>query len=276
MVNRCYPQPVDNEKLEAFFGQIAAARNVTIDIDTISSDSYLTTFFTTTWHLRGYIFGFGLGISFLIGFLYLYMLRIPGLLTVVIWSILIFLLVFLLVCAFCLWDQANRWQNPEDNEPERSDTEVYSAYALSYILMGLSILYLCLILVLRTRIQLAIGIVKETALALSAMPVMVLMPVFQSIGMFMFLIPWTAYVIYLASSGEVEIHTSDVNPDVKYRTFNYDENTKYAFLYMLFTYYWTSEFIIALGQIIIAASFAAWYFTREKSFMMNDKFYWVR
>lgn len=277
VVNRCYPQPIDENELTAFLGNIAAARNITIQIDTGGEESYsyLTTFFTAIWNLRGYIFGFGLGISFLVAFLYLYMLRIPGLLTVIIWSILIFLWVFMLVCAFCLWDQANRWENPKHNEPERSDTEIYSTYVLSYILMGLSVLYLCFIIVLRSRIQLAIGIVKEAARALAAMPALILMPIIQSVGLLLFLVPWSIYVLYIASSGEAEIHTSSVNPAVKYRTFNYDENTKYAFVYMAFSYYWTSEFIIALGQLSVAASFAAWYFTRDKSMLMNDKVFWV-
>ena len=240
-----------------------------------TSERYLTSFFTAVWYLRGYIFGFGLGIAFALAIIYLYVLRIPGLLTLVVWTILLLLLAFLLVAAFCLWDQANRWNDPPDGAPERTTTEINCMYAFSYIMMAISALYVCFLIVMCKRIQLAIGIVKEAARALAAMPVLILMPVVQFLSLLIFLVPWTAYVIYIASSGEVQVHESSSNPDVKYRTFEYDRNTKYAFLYMLFTYYWTSEFIIALGQLTIAGSFAGWYFTREKGMVMNSTVYWV-
>ena len=38
----------------------------------------------------------------------------------------------------------------------------------------------------------------------------------------------------------------------------------------------TSEFIIAVGQLIIALSFSTWYFTRDKSTIGPSTVYWVR
>ena len=35
--------------------------------------------------------------------------------------------------------------------------------------------------------------------------------------------------------------------------------------YLLFCYYWTSEFITALGQIIMAMAVSYWYFSRNKA-----------
>lgn len=275
VVNRCFPLSVDLNKTATVAERYIETDGVLFEYTGDTSERYLTTFFSSVWYLRGYIFGFGLGIAFLLSILFLYVLRIPGLLTVVIWSILLLLLAFLLTAAFCLWDQANRWKNPPADEPDRSQTEINSMYVFSYILMAVSVLYICFLVVMRKRIQLAIGIVKEAARALAAMPVLIFLPVVQSIGILIFLIPWTIYVLYVASSGDVVVHESSLNPDVKYRSFEYDRNTQYAFLYLLFTYYWTSEFIIALGQLTIAAAFAGWYFTREKSMLMNSTVYWV-
>lgn len=50
-----------------------------------------------------------------------------------------------------------------------------------------------------------------------------------------------------------------------YRYFEYDQNQKYAFLYMLFSYFWTSEFIVAMGQLIVALAVSMWYFNKDKA-----------
>lgn len=33
------------------------------------------------------------------------------------------------------------------------------------------------------------------------------------------------------------------------KTFTYNDNIRYAALYLLFSYFWTSEFIVAIGQV---------------------------
>ena len=44
---------------------------------------------------------------------------------------------------------------------------------------------------------------------------------------------------------------------------------------MLFCWFWTSEFIIAMGQLTIALSLVAWYFTRDKGKIGNVTVYWA-
>lgn len=34
------------------------------------------------------------------------------------------------------------------------------------------------------------------------------------------------------------------------KDFKYTDNMRYAALYLLFAYFWTSEFIVAMGQVI--------------------------
>lgn len=274
LVNRCFPLPLDKNTSD---WAMTEGGKYGLDTDAIpleySSDaqSYLTSFFITMWYLRGYIFGFGLGISVLVAFIYLYLLRIPGLLFWIIWSILLSVFALLLVGALLLREKAMDWQDDDD----RTKSEVTSMFVISYILLAICGLYLCFLVVMRKRINLAIGIVKEAARALAAMPMILALPLVQVTGLLLFLIPWVAYVIFLASSGDVKTYESDTDSSVKYRTFEYDNNTKYAFLYLLFAYFWTSEFIIAIGQITVAASFAGWYFTREKSVLMNSKVIWA-
>lgn len=81
----------------------------------------------------------------------------------------------------------------------------------------------------------------------------------QVIGVAIFLVPWVIFSLYLASSGEVSVTKYEVNGvSVSYREFEYTDNIRYAGLYMLFIWFWTTQFIIALGQIIIAMAVAKW------------------
>ena len=79
--------------------------------------------------------------------------------------------------------------------------------------------------------------------------------------------------MFLASSGELVIVQGTY---FSYREFQYDNNTKYTFLYLLFCWFWTSQFIVAIGQMVIALSIVAWYFNRDKSKVGNNTLLWVR
>ena len=181
--------------------------------------------------------------------------------------------VILAVGSIMLYTLAQQWADNED----KKTSEVRTLQALSIIGFVLTALYVCLLCVMRKRIQLALGIVKESARALAAMPVLVFMPVIQAAGIVVFLVPWTIYAVYLASSGDIKVHeTTDVGGDeTQYKTMEYDKNTRLAFLYLLFCWFWTSEFILAVGQIVSGMSVAAWYFTRDKKAEGNRTVFWV-
>ncbi len=228
--------------------------------------NWFNTFLADFMYLRGYIFGFGIGITIAIAFGYLFFLRIPGLLFFVLWTIILGIQAMLLIGSWLLWSLAYTWSH----DGLHSDIEIKTMRVFAYFGMAVTVLYFCLIVVLRKRVQLAIGIVIQAARALSAMPSILTLPLVQAIGLVAFLAPWVIYVLYLASSGQMMTLTGTYmyagqEITYKYRSFEYTKETKYVFLYMLFTWFWTSEFILALGQLIIALSFAAWYFSRDKS-----------
>ena len=213
----------------------------------------------TTWP---FIIGVGIGGAILVGFLYTMLLRIPGLLALIVWSLLFgIFLVFILGGFFC-YSTSKKWNN--ENKPRtHSKTQADGMLYTSYVLFVFGGLWGCFICCMRKRIMLAIGIVKEAAKALAAMPMLVLFPFVQVVGFLAFLIPWFIYCLFLASSGTLK--TRDGGKAGTYKEFTYDNNTVYAGWYMLFTFFWTSEFIVAVGQIYVALSVSTWYFTREKS-----------
>lgn len=226
--------------------------------------------------LRGYIFGFGLGVSTFLAFMYLFVLRIPFLLWSVVWGAILSIGLLLFVGSWLLWDLANQWAS----DGLHSDTEVTTMRVFAYTGIVVTVLYLCLIIVMRKRIQLALGIVKQAARALATMPTLMLIPVIQVVGVVTFLVPWMIYLVFLASSGKAVIEQGSYKRDgeevtYSYRTFEYDRNTRYAFLYMIFCWFWTSEFIVAIGQLSIALAFAAWYFVRDKGTIGQGTVRWA-
>ena len=58
-----------------------------------------------------------------------------------------------------------------------------------------------------------------------------------------------------------------------YKSFSYSRNTQYAGLFMMFVWFWTSQFIVAIGQLVTAMSVSMWYFTREKASVGNWTFF---
>jgi len=180
--------------------------------------------------------------------------------------------VVLLMGSVLVYTKAQRWENNEN----RQRSEWMTLRVLSIIGFILTGLYVCLLLVLRKRIMLAIGVVKEASRALAAMPMLIMMPLIQSSGILIFLVPWVAYTIYLASSGEIKSEKTTVNDqEVSYKSIEYDDNTRLAFLYLLFCWFWTSEFILAVGEMVTALSIAGWYFSRNKKNEGNCTVVWA-
>ena len=236
-----------------------------------SDDNAFTRFFADVFALQGYIFGFGIGLSLFLAFLYLYFLRIPGVLFTMIWGLLIGILVLLFVGSVMLWQLSVSWED----EGDRTKNEWMAMRVFAIIGIALTVLYLCFLCVMRKRIMLALGIIKEAARALAAMPILVFMPVIQTLGIVIFLVPWTIYALYLASSGDVETESETVNGEVvQYKTVTYNMNIRYAFLFLLFCWFWASQLIVAFGELVSALSISCWYFTRDKKSEGNLTVFW--
>eukprot|EP01034_Spumella_vulgaris_P029478 gene29478-36540_t len=181
-LNRCIPDILVSLAATAA-SEAAAAQNITISSEEVYQTSnsggsgWFSSFLGDVLQMDGYIFGFGLGVSTGIAFLYLYFLRIPGLLFTLIWSIILSVFVLLLVGSWLLWSLADTWKHDGDH----SQPEYYTMKVFAYIGMGATVLYFCLIVVMRKRVQLAIGIVKQASKALATMPALIALPVVQAV-----------------------------------------------------------------------------------------------
>eukprot|EP00903_Cladosiphon_okamuranus_P019573 g18001.t1 len=214
---------------------------------------------------RGLIGGFGLGVSVLIGVVYLMFLRIPGVLFLLIWGLVFAVWAVLAGAGGMLLQTADAWA--AEPEPRvHDDGQINAAKISSYIMFALCAVWSLLMLWFRKRIKMAIAITKEAARAVNDMKLLILFPVVQSAALLIFLLPWVTYSLYLASSGEITTGTVETAAGtITVKDFKYTDNMRYTALYLLFSYFWTSEFIVAMGQIVVAMAVASWYFCRDKS-----------
>jgi hypothetical protein len=49
-----------------------------------------------------------------------------------------------------------------------------------------------------------------------------------------------------------------------HKDFMYSTSTKYAGLYLIFVWFWMSQFIVAMGQLVVSLTISLWYFNHRR------------
>jgi choline transporter-like protein 2/4/5 len=289
-MNRCTLTTVATNALEA---QITLAGGEQMSED---EDGTLTKIYGDLYDSMNYILGFGFVIAMVVSFVYSFLLRIPGVLFLMIWGCIGTVFAMVAGIGAYAFTEAENWRTTEpglsehcsgatltandDGTVTASDcTEADALMYVSYAFFGIAAIWFLLICYLRSRIQLALAIVKEAAKSIAAMPLIILFPVMQCVGFVIFMVIWMIYAVYLASLGEPQetgicsdvtlitesLCTGGSGIWIKYQDFVYNEDQTKMGWYLLFTYFWSSQFIIAVGQIVVAMCVAKWYFCRDKS-----------
>jgi choline transporter-like protein 2/4/5 len=269
-----------------FMNRCSLSANATIYLEEMASttagngeeEGFLSKLYSDLWTGMTWILGAGFCIAMVISFVYTYLLRIPGVLFLLIWGCIAAVFAMLLGMGGYAYNEQQLWR---DADPRvHDDTEADALLYVGYFFMGCSGVWFLLICFLRKRIQLALAIVKEAAKAIQAMTLIIVFPVMQCAGFVIFMVVWMVYAVYLASLGDPT--TTGICTDIlgvtetlcdgisgaiwiPYQEFIYDDDTTKMGWYLLFCYFWSSQFIIAVGQIVIAMCVAKWYFCRDKS-----------
>lgn len=143
---------------------------------------------------------------------------------------------------------------------------------------------------LRRQIAIAIGCVKTAGKAVNHMVALVGIPLLQALGLLIFSVIWIVYAVHLASMGKIT--TQKVNlgagdlagsagnltggatdqipgalipgAQISVRVYEYDPFVQRVGWFLLFCFLWTANFIVAMGDLMIALSVAKYYFTRDK------------
>mmetsp|Transcript_21923 Transcript_21923/g.28404 ORF Transcript_21923/g.28404 Transcript_21923/m.28404 type:complete len:512 (+) Transcript_21923:173-1708(+) len=236
----------DNETLASFY-------------DTSEYTSAIQEFFTDIYVARAYTFGLGFALALVIGFVYCFLLRLPGVLVTLVWGSIVLIGLSFLGAAAWMLQLAEDWSSADPQVYE--DYEINFVKAVGWLCIIFLVIYICVIFFLRKRINLAMGVVKESCKALADMPLIVVFPLIQLCGFIVFMVFWVLYVVYLAGTAEVS-ESSKTTEGYTTRELTYSSDAKKRGWYFLFCYFWTSEFILALGQIVLALCFAKWYFQK--------------
>ena len=213
------------------------------------------------WAVREYIMLFGIVGSMAVAFVYSQFLRIPYFLGLVIWGSILGTIAILFGCGGYAWLTANEWEGADPQVHD--DNYIRATRICAGILIGLGCLATVITVFLRKQIQLSLGCVKEAARAMSAMPTMILFPIFQVIGVAAFMIVFLVYGVHLASLGDISTKQGPTGVNVRFYEFN--DLVKQMGWYLIFCAFWTLCFIMAFGEIVIAMCVSKWYFSRDKS-----------
>jgi len=179
------------------------------------------------WTARKIVLGVGVGGSALLGFIFLILLRVPGLVACTIWmSVLLLPILMGLGGYYCMVVAANHSNDTLALQFwDISQTLTYTSYAL-YGVTACIVLALC---ILRTRLYLAIAITKAAGRSIVAVPMSLGYPIIQLCGYLSFLLPWLGVLALLASTGEPTETSTDVfNFPIKYTTYKYTKEAFYG------------------------------------------------
>jgi len=258
---------VNKTAYEQGYGDIMEPINQAVDI----TADYLVKFANDIFVSKDIILTMGFAGTVFLGFLVLYILRIPGLMSLMVWTATLMTPALIAAGGFFCYFLADDYVDDFATQYMSHSDMVQTLQISAYILWALAGILVCVLIFLRKRINLAIGITKTAAHAVSDLPFSVFYPILQSVFYIFLIVPWVLICLYLASIRERidgVFYLGDVLaiPYVKY-TYS---NTIIAWaFYMLFVLFWSSEYILAIGQLTLAINFSKWYFTAEKGTKIN-------
>lgn len=172
----------------------------------------------------------GLGTAFLLGFVYMFILRC--IVAPVVWGSIIGTVVAMGYGGYMLFEIGNKL-------PENNEYKLYYTYG-SYVVWGLLALLIIFLCCNCKNIRIGIAVMKTTAAFIKATPQVYLLPPLSGMLMFVWLIVWMVTAFYIASVGEI-----GPRPDLPMLTeVKWSENTRYAILYSLFGYLWLNAFFM--------------------------------
>jgi len=205
---------------------------------------------------RKYVLGFGFGVSMAVSLLYIFMMRLPALLTTVVWTSILVSIAMFFLGGWYAWTSADEWSKADPQLYDDKTINITTGFSIAlFAIGGVLVLLACC---LRKSIQDAILCTREAGKAVNSMTLILLVPVLQGIGFLLFLVPFIYYGANLASLGDIT--TTDVQvgleipgvtdrPEVAFRVFEFDDFTKNCGWYMLVSLFWTTNFIVSLGDV---------------------------
>lgn len=231
----------------------------------------LLTLFADVWQTKQYVFGFGFGASLGISFLYIFLLRLPLLLSFMVWGSIGATIAMVCAAGWYSSRVATQWSDQQSQRvPDDAIRALRAASVICYILTAILVLLTCC---LRRQIQMSIGCVKVAARAINRMPLILMVPVLQAIGFIVALGVFVIYGAYLASLGTIHVLEFPLEissgAGIAVRAYTFSGTVQGMAWFLLFSLFWTSNFIVAVGDLVVAICVSRWYFTKDKRKFSN-------
>eukprot|EP00538_Stauroneis_constricta_P011380 CAMPEP_0119551812 /NCGR_PEP_ID=MMETSP1352-20130426/4955_1 /TAXON_ID=265584 /ORGANISM="Stauroneis constricta, Strain CCMP1120" /LENGTH=677 /DNA_ID=CAMNT_0007597927 /DNA_START=70 /DNA_END=2103 /DNA_ORIENTATION=- len=260
--HRCYLTQDAETSIRQQVGSVDRA--IPDDPVEVANNDFFVNLYADLWVAKYYILGCGFGIALFISIIYMYLLRIPGLLTTVVWVSIFSTIAMVIGAGYYAYSNADKWSNT-DPQPFTDKAIAYTRY-FAYAMWVIGAFLLLIACCLRKQIQLAISCVKEAGRAINRMLLIFVVPFIQVFAFLIFWVVWTVYAVYLASLGDITTPDLDlVGPDVAVRVYEFDDFVYQSGWYLLFCMFWTAGFIVAFGDMVVAMAVSKWYFTVDKS-----------
>lgn len=181
-----------------------------------------------------YVLAISVGIAFVLGFVYMILLKcLAG---CVIWFSIFAIFLLTGAAGYGLWYYKDLKYEPTDKYYK------YAEYG-AYTLWGLAALFLLIILCLCKRIRLGIAIYKTTALFMRQNCSVIFVPLIFLLLIAVWIGFWLVGALFLFSVGD-PVPRSDVT---FVSTIEWSKETRYFFLYNLFALLWVNAFLIGLA-----------------------------
>lgn len=253
---RCYVTTEAEARLAELTN--ANATSSVSDIGVVGDvSSFWNKLYADLYLARKYILGFGFGASMGVSLVYIFLMRLPVLLTATIWASIFATIALFYLGGYYAYSQAAHWAAAIPQTVGDQTIRVTKGFAVvMYIVGGVLILLACC---LRKAIMDAIQCTKEAGRAVNSMTIILLVPVLQSVGFLLFMVPFLYYAANLASLGTITTQDVPVGvevpgltnaaPEIAYRVVVFDDFIKYCGWYLLFCFFWTANFIVAIGDV---------------------------
>lgn len=195
-----------------------------------------------------YVMAISLGVAVVTAIIYLLILRCCA--GVMIWMSILGILGAMGGGGYWLYFTKNTYATDDP-------TYMYMQYG-AYALWACGGLFLLITLCCCSRIQLAVAIMKVTSSFIYRTPTIIILPILFLILVCAWIVGWTFLAIWIMSVGEPKARPA---PLQFLTTVEWNEQTRYIFLYHLFGGLWVNAFLIGCFQFIVAAACAIWYFS---------------
>jgi hypothetical protein len=209
----------------------AASASITAGVGALDDVyDFYNRLFSDLWTARAYIFAGGFGISLLISLFYVFLMRVPLLLSCMVWGSIAVTICSFFAGGFYAWQLATEWDTAMPKTVP--DNVIHATSVVAVVLWIVGVVLILLGCCLRKAIQLAIVCVKEAGRAVNSMTIILLVPVLQAVGLLAFMGVFCIYAVHLASLGdittkEVPVLNTDIGvvegPTILYRVFEFSD-----------------------------------------------------